>query len=136
MYLLEEISLAVLAASLVILSRLAEPFSVFSFGCVGFDLIDNSFAKVKEILRLEELKFDEPLSKPGAFDVKFENVNFAYENTDKPALKNINFHLPSGSLTALVGASGSGKTTITRLIMRYADANAGDIKIGDVNIKI
>ena len=52
LYLLEEISLAVLAASLVILSRIAEP-----------------------------------LSKPGAFDVKFENVNFAYENTDKPALK-------------------------------------------------
>ena len=75
------------------------------------------------------------MSKPSAFDVKFENVNFVYENTDKPALKNINFHLPSGSLTALVGASGSGKTTITRLIMRYADANAGDIKIGGVNIK-
>ena len=112
LYLLEEISLAVLAASLVIL-----------------------FAKVKEILQLEELKFDEPLSKPGAFDVKFENVNFAYENASKPSLKNINFHLPSGSLTALVGASGSGKTTITRLIMRYADANAGDIKIGGVNIK-
>lgn len=67
------------------------------------------------------------------FDIEFDNVSFAYE--DKEILHNVSFKVPEHSMTALVGKSGSGKTTVANLIARFWDIDSGQIKVGDVDIK-
>lgn len=70
---------------------------------------------------------------PDRFDIEFKDVSFAYEERD--TLKNISFRVPEKSMTALVGASGSGKTTIASLIVRFWDVQHGEVLIGGVNVK-
>ena len=68
-------------------------------------------------------------------DVVFEGVTFAYENTEHPAVLNLSFVAKSGTTTALVGHSGSGKSTTASLIPRFYDVQSGRIKIGNVDIR-
>lgn len=130
-----EISLGVVAACLLITSRLVEPFSIFLSLTAIFDLIDAGFSKVKEILNLKDLQIIKPNLIPKNFSIEFENVDFAYKDSLQNALKNVNFFVEQGSTTAFVGMSGSGKTTATKMLMRYDDPQAGKIKIGGVDIK-
>ncbi len=67
------------------------------------------------------------------FDIEFQEVNFAYES--EQVLKDISFKVAENSMTALVGRSGCGKTTITNLIARFWDVQKGEIKVGGVNVK-
>lgn len=67
------------------------------------------------------------------FDISYENVSFAYDST--PVLKKISFNIPERTTTALVGLSGSGKTTIINLLGRFWDAQQGKIKIGGKEIQ-
>lgn len=64
-------------------------------------------------------------------NINFENVYFAY-NKGEEVLRNVSFSIPQGAVTALVGPSGSGKSTIARLAVRFWDADAGKITIGDI----
>lgn len=66
-------------------------------------------------------------------DVSFENVSFAYEE-GKEVLKNISFQAPSGSVTALVGTSGSGKTTIAGLAASFLNPQSGKVTVDGVNM--
>ncbi len=66
--------------------------------------------------------------------VAFENVHFAY-TPDDPVLRNISFSLDPGKTLGLLGRTGSGKTTITRLLFRFYDIQRGQIHIGDQNIR-
>ncbi|CEH28758.1 multidrug ABC transporter ATP-binding protein [Aneurinibacillus migulanus] len=78
-------------------------------------------------------------------DIKFTNVNFSYNN-ERKALQHINFEAKAGEMIALVGPTGSGKTTIINLLMRFYDINSGEIlidgrkskdyKIGDLRKRI
>ena len=67
------------------------------------------------------------------FDISYENVSFAYDST--PVLKGISFNVPEKTTTALVGLSGSGKTTIINLLGRFWDTQQGKIKIGGKEIQ-
>lgn len=67
-------------------------------------------------------------------DITFENVNFSYVE-DEPVLKDFSLVIKPGEKIALVGATGSGKTTIVNLLMRFYDINSGSIKIGGVDIR-
>lgn len=62
-------------------------------------------------------------------DIEFKNVSFTYQNKEKPALNNISFTIPKGKTLALVGRSGSGKSTIAHLLTRFYDIDSGDILI-------
>lgn len=66
-------------------------------------------------------------------DIKFKNVTFRYGNRS-PVLKNISFTIPKGKKVALVGGSGSGKSTIVKLLLKYYQIEAGEITINDINI--
>ncbi|MBT9163490.1 MAG: putative ABC transporter ATP-binding protein [Chloroflexi bacterium] len=66
--------------------------------------------------------------------VCFEDVSFSY-NSMAPALKNVNFSVQPGELVALVGSSGSGKSTIAHLIPRFYDVNRGRITVDDIDIR-
>lgn len=76
---------------------------------------------------------------PTSFDVEFRNVSFSYENKSQAtrtlALKGISFKAEQGSVTALVGPSGGGKSTVANLIPRFYDVDEGEILIGGVNVK-
>ena len=67
--------------------------------------------------------------------IKFENVDFKYKNNENQILNKINLNLPGEKMTALVGQSGAGKSTILNLIPRFYDCKKGEIKIDDQSIK-
>ncbi|WP_205728430.1 ABC transporter ATP-binding protein [Fastidiosipila sanguinis] len=83
----------------------------------------------------------EPEDKPDAIEltdvkgkVEFRNVSFSYI-PGVPVLENVNFVAEAGSLTAIVGPTGAGKTTIVNLLMRFYDPQEGEILVDDINIK-
>ncbi len=67
-------------------------------------------------------------------NIKFENVNFAYNKEEKLVLNSVNLNIKGGKMTALVGHSGSGKSTIMNLIPRFYDPDSGDILIDKQSI--
>ena len=96
-----------------------------------------SLARIKEVLDTEpDLTYDanaEDLDLSG--DVSFKNVAFTYPGDQKPALENISFDVKSGEMIGIVGATGSGKTTLAQLIARLYDPSAGEVTVGGVNLK-
>ena len=73
-------------------------------------------------------------AEPCKGDIVFDNISFGY-TPGKMILKDLSFTVPSGKTVAIVGGSGSGKSTIVRLLYRFYDPNAGDINIGGVSLK-
>ena len=67
--------------------------------------------------------------------IRFENVSFAYEHGNRPALHNISFTLPAGSTLGLVGPSGAGKSTIVNLLFRFYDPQAGRVFLGGNDLR-
>lgn len=68
-------------------------------------------------------------------DVTFEHVTFAYQNQQQAALQDISFHAPEGKITAIVGPSGGGKSTIAHLIPRFFDVAQGSVQVGGVDVR-
>ena len=104
-------------------------------------LSQNLFLANEAVDRLEKLTATPPLpesSKPekaAAFDVSLRNVSFRYEAAERDAISHIDLDIPQGKTVALVGASGSGKTTIARLIPRFWDVREGSLRIGGVDVR-
>ncbi len=67
-------------------------------------------------------------------DIIFKNIRFSY-NEKEPILENFNMHIPFGSSIGIVGDTGSGKTTISKLLLRFYDPQEGKVRIGDIDIK-
>ena len=68
-------------------------------------------------------------------NVEFKNVSFTYEGKEKPALNQVSFSIPKGKTVALVGRSGSGKSTIANLLTRFYNVDSGEILLDGVNIQ-
>jgi len=78
---------------------------------------------------------DDAISKDIGGSLKFENVTFSYPGTQNKVLKNINFEVSEGQTVAIVGTTGSGKTTLTKLISRLYDIDKGRILIDGIDIR-
>jgi ABC superfamily ATP binding cassette transporter, ABC/membrane protein len=104
-------------------------------------LSQDLFMANEAVERLEQLTHIAPLSqhddpkRAEAYDIRFNNVSFRYEGAEKDAVSHINLTIPEGKTVALVGASGSGKTTIARLIPRFWDVRYGSVTIGGVDVR-
>lgn len=104
-------------------------------------LSQDLFLANEAIERMEKLTSATPLAeatdpkKPHDCTIKIEDVYFRYEGMERDALSGINITIPEGKTVALVGASGSGKTTIARLIPRFWDVNKGKITIGGIDVR-
>ncbi|MBD1322411.1 ABC transporter ATP-binding protein [Gordonia hankookensis] len=115
-----------------------------------------SFERVFEVLDLEPLIADKPDARPvpnGPVTVRFDDVSFAYPSADKVSLAsleevaqldnrggstvlhNIDLEVPAGTMTALVGSSGAGKSTIANLATRLYDVDAGAIALNGVDLR-
>ena len=75
----------------------------------------------------------ETLPASGAISIEFDGVTFNY-NEGEPVLKKVSFNLAPGKVLGLLGRTGSGKTTITRLLFRFYEPNIGEIRLGDMPI--
>ncbi len=82
----------------------------------------------EEDLQVEQLKAEEP-----EYHIEFENVYFSY--AEEPCLTDINFRMKKGESLGIIGSTGSGKTTLVNLLMRFYDVNNGTITIDGKNVK-
>ena len=127
-----EISLLYLIGYLIGAIKVKELFDVSREGMTEMSYIEPAIVRIKEIKNaaLQEGK-DTDLS---SYDIEFKNVSFAY-NEDAKVLKDVSFTAKQGEVTALVGISGSGKTSVLRLISRLYDYDTGSILIDGKDIK-
>lgn len=115
---------------------------VFSQSIMRSMYIDQALGQATEAIgRLENLLEYDQLTVPAnpkkveRFDIRFDNVSFSYPGTNRKAIDSISFTIPQGKTVALVGASGSGKTTIARLVPRFWEVKEGSVEIGGINVK-
>ena len=78
----------------------------------------------------EAVKFDEKIQ-----NIKFENVNYKYDDSNEYVLKNVNLDVKAGEIVAFVGKSGSGKTTLVNLLARFFNTDEGSVTVNGVNIR-
>ncbi len=84
--------------------------------------------EIKSVMDMPELERGETVQKINSYDVSFDNVNFGYR-TGKKILKDLSFTAKEGQLTAIAGYSGSGKSTITKLIEGYWNVDTGKLSV-------
>ncbi|QEE17019.1 ABC transporter ATP-binding protein [Promethearchaeum syntrophicum] len=105
----------------------------------SFRIVQRSIAGARRLLEImnahsEIRENPEPIAKKIKGHIKFENVSFSYPGTKSEVLKNISFEVLPGQTVAIVGTTGSGKTTLTKLISRLYNVSNGNILVDNLNI--
>lgn len=112
--------------------RMTGAFSMFSFIIMIFARAKASSERIEEVLLAEDVreKDDSGESKEvRRGEIHFDNVSFMYPETSRPVLHNISFHLKANEKLAIMGATGSGKSSLLQLIPRFYDATEGTVSI-------
>ena len=117
---------------LLVASRLYEPLEGALQNLAAVISSKTNIDRMNEILDYPIQTGSDKINNRG-YDIIFDKVNFAY-NSDETVLKNVSFTAKQGEVTALVGPSGGGKTTVSRLAARFWDINKGKITVGGADI--
>lgn len=119
-------------AFLIIGYRLYEPLKIVMIDYATLRYMNISLKRIVDLMNAPAQGAG--LNKhPTKYGIKFESVHFAY--ADRKVMDGIDLHLPQDKITALVGASGSGKSTIANLIARFWDVDHGKVSIGGIDVK-
>lgn len=127
-----EIDVLTFFVFLLLVSRLYDPMQAALQNLAAIISTKTNVDRMNEILDHDVQSGDSKLTNNG-YDITFENVSFSYNNNEK-VLDNVSFTAKQGEITALVGPSGGGKTTVSRLAARFWDATSGNITVGGMNI--
>ena len=119
---------------LMVVSRIYDPMQVSLQNLAAIIASDVQSARLDEILSHDVQEGSEKLDNKG-YDIEFSNVGFSYDTGDV-VLKDVSFTAKQGGVTALIGPSGGGKTTISRLAARFWDADKGKITVGGMDISM
>ncbi|WP_216827720.1 ABC transporter ATP-binding protein [Alkalihalobacterium elongatum] len=120
-------------------TRISGAFSVFSMIIIFFSRARASSERIVEVLNTEvdlvDAQHSDELTKEIEGTIEFRNVSFSYPTTETDILKGISFKAESGSTVAILGSTGSGKSSMFHLIPRLYDVTEGEIKVGHKDIR-
>lgn len=117
---------------LLVASRLYEPLQASLQNLAAVISADTNISRMNEILLHDEQTGTDKLTNNGC-DIRFDNVGFSYKDGEN-ILHNVSFTAKQGEVTALVGPSGGGKTTVSRLAARFWDADDGTVTVGGMDV--
>lgn len=133
-----QLTLGAMIAVQYIIGQLNSPIQQFLNFIQGFQDAKISLERLNEIHQMAD---EEPVDKefsytlPQNLSISLNNLTFRYPGAgNDPVLQNINLNIPQGKTTAIVGMSGSGKTTILKLLLRFYEPEKGDIRIGEQSL--
>lgn len=135
-YMADEITLGTIAEFIMYVNMLTWPVAVVGWVTSMVQQAEASQARINEFLKHEPEIANTQLS-PSNINgaIEFKNVSFTYDDTNITALKNVNFKVEQGKTLAILGNTGSGKSTIINLIARLYDVKDGEVLIDNTNIK-
>ena len=129
----EQLSVLTFFLFLLVASRLYDPMQAALQNLAAIISMRTNVARMNEILEYPVQTGSETLTNEG-YDINFDHVGFEY-NTGEVVLKDVSFEAKQGEVTALVGPSGGGKTTVSRLAARFWDNQKGIITVGGMNVQ-
>lgn len=127
-----EITVLTFFMFLLVVTRMYEPLQIALQNLSALISLDTTCERMDEILSHDEQTGKEGLTNKG-YDIVFDKVAFSYERGEQ-ILSDVSFTAKQGEVTALIGPSGGGKTTVSRLAARFWDCNRGSVTVGGMKI--
>ena len=127
-----EINALTLFVFLLVVTRMYEPLQIALQNLSALISLEPSCERMDEILSHEEQTGAETLTNKG-YDIVFDHVAFAYDSGEQ-VLSDVSFTAKQGQVTALIGPSGGGKTTVSRLAARFWDVRKGTVTVGGMDV--
>lgn len=129
-----ELSLFAYLMFVIVSKEFYKPFVNMESHWLNYIKVKDSYGRISHLLEASVIANPDQQKMVERFDLSFEGVAFHYEK-EGFEMKDLSFSVPERTVTALVGSSGSGKTTITNLLLRFWEPMAGCIRIGGVDIR-
>lgn len=120
---------------LIVCAGLKEPLENMMNVSIDSTKINVGMKRIDELLYKPEIAYTGEGKAVSCFDIEFDNVEFTYPGSETKACNEVSFKLPQGSVNALVGPSGGGKSTIAQLLLHFYELDSGSIRIGGTDIK-